>query len=92
MALESLWLLILLVFLFGFFLHAHPKKWQNNQRIDGGRILVEVEVEGKKCKNHGSFPTEVSDMARNMKIELLTFSLALLMSRKTVDTEYTYYS
>ena len=21
------------------------KKWQNNQRIDGGRILVEVEVE-----------------------------------------------
>jgi hypothetical protein len=26
-------------------LHAHPKKWQNNQRIDGGRILVEVEVE-----------------------------------------------
>ena len=45
MALESLWLLILLVFLFGFFLHAHPKKWQNNQRIDGGRILVEVEVE-----------------------------------------------
>ena len=26
-----------------FFLHAHPKKWQNNQRIDGGRILVEVE-------------------------------------------------
>ena len=27
------------------FLHAHPKKWQNNQRIDGGRILVELEVE-----------------------------------------------
>jgi hypothetical protein len=26
------------------FLHAHPKKWQNNQRIDGGHILVEVEA------------------------------------------------
>jgi hypothetical protein len=25
-------------------LHAHPKKWQNNQRIDGGHILVEVEA------------------------------------------------
>jgi prenyltransferase beta subunit len=30
-------------------------------------------------------------MARNMKIELLTFSLYCI-SRKTVDTEYTYYS
>jgi hypothetical protein len=28
-------------------------------------------------KNHGGFPTEVSDMARNMKIELLTFSLSV---------------
>jgi hypothetical protein len=26
------------------FLHAHPKKWQNNQCIDGGHILVEVEA------------------------------------------------
>jgi hypothetical protein len=24
--------------------------------------------QGKKCKNHGDFPTEVSDMARNMKM------------------------
>jgi hypothetical protein len=34
---------------------------------------------------------EVSDMARNMKMELFTFSLILYQS-KTVDTEYTYYS
>jgi hypothetical protein len=33
---------------------------------------------------------EVSDMARNMKMELFTFSLILYQS-KTVDTEYTYY-
>jgi hypothetical protein len=26
------------------FLHAHPNKWQNNQRIDGSHILVEVVV------------------------------------------------
>jgi hypothetical protein len=30
-----------------------------------------------KVKKHGGFPTEVSDMARNMKMELLTFSLIL---------------
>ena len=42
-------------------------------------------------KNHGGFPTEVSDMARNMKVELFTFSLYCI-SRKTVDTDYTYYS
>jgi hypothetical protein len=46
---------------------------------------------GKKCKKTRGFPTEVSDMARNMKMELLTFSLYCI-SRKTVDTEYTYYS
>ena len=28
-------------------------------------------------KNHGGFPTEVSEMTRNMQIELLTFSLIL---------------
>jgi hypothetical protein len=33
--------------------------------------------QGKKCKKHGGFPSEVSDMARNMKMELLTFSLIL---------------
>ena len=33
--------------------------------------------QGKKCKKHGGFPTEVSNMARNMKMELLTFSLIL---------------
>jgi hypothetical protein len=33
------------MYIYIFFLHAHPKKWQNNQRIDAGRILVEVEVE-----------------------------------------------
>ena len=27
-----------------FFFACTSKKWQNNQRIDGGRILVEVEV------------------------------------------------
>jgi hypothetical protein len=32
-------------------------------------------------KNHGGFPTEVSDMARNMKMELLTFSLILYQSK-----------
>jgi hypothetical protein len=37
-------LLVKYIYIF-FFLHAHPKTWQNNQRIDGGRILVEVEVE-----------------------------------------------
>jgi hypothetical protein len=47
--------------------------------------------QGKKCKKLGDFPTEVSDMARNMKIELLTFSL-FCISRKTVDTYYPYYS
>ena len=47
--------------------------------------------QGKKCKKHGGFPTEVSDMAQIMKIELLTFSL-YCFSQKTVDTEYTYYS
>jgi hypothetical protein len=26
--------------------------------------------QGKKCKKHGGFPTEVSDMAQNMKMEL----------------------
>jgi hypothetical protein len=31
----------------------------------------------KNVKKHGGFPTEVSDMARNMKMELLTFSLIL---------------
>jgi hypothetical protein len=36
-------------------------------------------------------PTEVSDMARNMKSELFTFSLYCI-SRKTVNTEYMYYS
>jgi hypothetical protein len=35
----------------------------------------------KKCKKHGGFPTEVSDMARNMKMELLTFSLILYQSK-----------
>jgi hypothetical protein len=34
-------------------------------------------LQGKKCKKHRGFPTEVSDMARNMKMELLTFSLIL---------------
>jgi hypothetical protein len=37
--------------------------------------------QGKKCKKHGGFPTEVSDMARNMKIELLTFSPILYQSK-----------
>jgi hypothetical protein len=32
------------IFCFCFFACA-SKKWQNNQRIDGGRILVEVEVD-----------------------------------------------
>ena len=36
---------LLLLFYSQFILHAHPQKWQNNQRIDGGRILVELEVE-----------------------------------------------
>jgi hypothetical protein len=36
---------------------------------------------GKKCKKHGGFPNEVSDMARNMKMELLTFSLILYQSK-----------
>ena len=45
----------------------------------------------KSVKTTRGFPTEVSDMARNMKIELLTFSLYCI-SRKTVDTDYTYYS
>jgi hypothetical protein len=31
--------------------------------------------QGKKCKKHGGFPTEVSDMARNKKMELFTVSL-----------------
>ena len=35
---------LLLLFLFFCFLHAHPKKYQKNQRIDGGRILVEGAV------------------------------------------------
>ena len=35
----------------------------------------------KKCKKHGGFPTEVSDMARNMKMELLTLSLILYQSK-----------
>jgi hypothetical protein len=30
---------------------------------------------------NGGFPTEVSDMARNMKMELLTFSLILYQSK-----------
>jgi hypothetical protein len=45
----------------------------------------------KSVKKTGGFPIEVRDMARNMKMELLTFSLYCI-SRKTVDTEYTYYS
>jgi hypothetical protein len=49
------------------------------------RFQVKLHHLRRKCKN------EVSDMARNMKIELLTFSLYCI-SRKTVDTEYTYYS
>jgi hypothetical protein len=35
----------------------------------------------KSVKKHGGFPTEVSDMARNMKMELLTFSLILYQSK-----------
>ena len=35
----------------------------------------------KSVKTHGGFPTDVSDMARNMKIELLTFSLILYQSK-----------
>ena len=47
----------------------------------------------KSVKKHGGFPTEVSDMARNMKMELLTFSLyCTYISLETVDIEYTYYS
>jgi EamA domain-containing membrane protein RarD len=45
----------------------------------------------RNVKKPGGFPTEVSDMARNMKMEFLTFSLYCI-SRKTVDTKYTYYS
>jgi hypothetical protein len=47
--------------------------------------------QGKKCKKHGGFPTEVSDMARNMKWSCLP-SLLYCISRKTVDTEYTDHS
>jgi hypothetical protein len=36
---------------------------------------------GKKCKQHEDFPTEVNDMARNMKMELFTFSLILYQSK-----------
>ena len=35
----------------------------------------------KSVKNTGDFPTEVSDMARNMKMELFTFSLILYQSK-----------
>jgi hypothetical protein len=35
----------------------------------------------KSVKKHGGFPTEVSDMARNMKMELLSFSLILYQSK-----------
>ena len=38
--------------------------------------------QGKKCKKHWGFPTKVSDMARNMKMELHTFSLILYQSKK----------
>jgi hypothetical protein len=34
------------------------------------------------CKKHWGFPTKVSDMARNMKMELHTFSLILYQSKK----------
>ena len=35
----------------------------------------------KGVKKHRGFPTEVSDMARNMKMELLTFYLILYQSK-----------
>jgi hypothetical protein len=40
-----------------------------------------------QCKKHGGFPTEVSDMARNMKMELLTFSLILYQSKNCGNEE-----
>jgi hypothetical protein len=42
--------------------------------------------QGKKCKKHGGFLTEVSDMARNMKMELLTFSLIQSFPRNLGQT------
>jgi hypothetical protein len=36
----------------------------------------------KKCKKHWGFPNKVSDMARNMKMELHTFSLILYQLKK----------
>jgi hypothetical protein len=36
----------------------------------------------KSVKKHWGFPTKVSDMARNMKMELHTFSLILYQSKK----------
>jgi hypothetical protein len=41
------------------------------------RNVLAENINDKKCKKHGGFPTEVSDMVRYMKMELLTFSLIL---------------
>jgi hypothetical protein len=35
----------------------------------------------ESVKKHGAFPIEVSDMARNMKIELLTFSYTVTVEK-----------
>ena len=39
----------------------------------------------KSVKKHGGFPTEVSDMARNMKMELLTVELKKHENRDDLD-------
>jgi hypothetical protein len=54
-------------------------KYKSLKKHNSRRIISSICKKGKK---HWGFPTKVSDMARNMKMELHTFSPILYQSKK----------
>jgi hypothetical protein len=60
------------------FLAEYINHWKN---ITADGLFRKNVDKVKSVKKYGSLPTEVSDMARNMEIELLTFSLILYQSK-----------